>query len=181
MSARGRRLGWIVGAVAAAGLTCALVLNAFRANVMFFVSPSQIAAQQMPAAHRFRLGGLVERGSLTRGADGLSVRFIVTDTVNQVAVVYRGVLPDLFREGSGVVAQGRLGSDGQFHADEVLAKHDEKYMPPDAAEAVRRAQASAARPAAPADAAAPATLRLTARTPDDARRADNRQPGGVQP
>jgi len=181
MSARSRRLGWIVGAVLAAGLTCALVLNAFRANVTFFVSPSQIAAQQLPQARRFRLGGLVQRGSLSRGADGLSVHFIVTDTVKQVAVVYHGVLPDLFREGSGVVAQGRLGSDGQFYADEVLAKHDEKYMPPDAAEAVRRAQAPAMRPTAPAASAAAAALRLTARTPDDARRADNRQPGGIEP
>ncbi len=91
------------------------------------------------------------------------------------------MLPDLFREGSGVVAQGRLGSDGQFYADEVLAKHDEKYMPPDAAEAVRRAQAPAMRPTAPAASAAAAALRLTARTPDDARRADNRQPGGIEP
>ncbi|WP_414695610.1 cytochrome c maturation protein CcmE [Paraburkholderia sp.] len=181
MRSRSRRLGWIVGAVAAAGLTCALVLNAFRANVMFFVSPSQIAAQQVPAAHRFRLGGLVERGSLTRAADGLSVRFVVTDTVKQVAVVYHGVLPDLFREGSGVVAQGRLGSDGQFHADEVLAKHDEKYMPPDAAEAVRRAQTSVMRPAAPAGIAAPAALHVTARSPDGERRGDGRQPGGAQP
>lgn len=141
MKARSRRLGWIVGGVTAAGLTCALVLNAFRAHVVFFVSPSQIAARQMPASHRFRLGGLVERGSLTRAADGLTVRFVVTDTVKQIAVVYHGVLPDLFREGSGVVAQGTLAGDGQFHADQVLAKHDEKYMPPEAAEAVRRARA----------------------------------------
>lgn len=181
MKARSWRLGWIVGAVAAAGLTCALVLNAFRANVVFFVSPSQIAAQQMPAVHRFRLGGLVERGSLTRAPDGLTVRFVVTDTVKQVAVVYHGVLPDLFREGSGVVAQGRLGSDGQFHADEVLAKHDEKYMPPDAADAVRRAQAATMRPAASAGSVTPVALRVTTRMTGGEDRGADRRKEGAQP
>jgi cytochrome c-type biogenesis protein CcmE len=167
MKPRSRRLGWMVGAVAAAGLTCALVLNAFRANVTFFVTPTQIAERQMPASHRFRLGGLVERGSLTRAPDGLTVRFVVTDTAREIAVIYHGVLPDLFREGSGVVAQGTLGGDGQFHADEVLAKHDEKYMPPDAAEAVRRAQNARL-------STAPAALRVSAHVPGEA------GPGGAQ-
>ena len=141
MNVRRRRLGLIVGGLAALGLVCALVLNAYRAHVVFFVSPSEIAARDMPAAHRFRLGGLVERGSLTRTDDGLTVRFVVTDMAKEVPVIYHGVLPDLFREGSGVVTQGVLGADGVFHADEVLAKHDEKYMPPDASDALRRAQA----------------------------------------
>ncbi len=154
MKARNRRLALIGGAMLAFGLACALVLNAFRANVMFFVSPSQIAAREMPAAHRFRLGGLVERGSLKREADGLTVHFIVTDTAKEIPVIYRGMLPDLFREGSGVVAQGMLADDGSFHADEVLAKHDEKYMPPEVGAAIRRAQESKQQ--------APAALRVAA-------------------
>lgn len=141
MNVRRRRLGLIVAGLATLGIVCALVLNAFRANVVFFVSPSEIAARDMRAAHRFRLGGLVERGSLTRTDGGLTVRFVVTDMAKEIPVIYHGVLPDLFREGSGVVTQGVLGADGVFHADEVLAKHDEKYMPPDAGAALRRAQA----------------------------------------
>ncbi|WP_153101903.1 cytochrome c maturation protein CcmE [Paraburkholderia hayleyella] len=144
MRARYRRLAWVMGGVLTLGLVCALVLNAFRANVTFFVSPSQIAAGNLSAEQRFRLGGMVEAGSVQRSADGLTVRFIVTDTVKAIPVTYQGVLPDLFREGAGVVAQGRLDANGGFRADEVLAKHDEKYMPPEAAEAVRRARSSAA-------------------------------------
>ncbi|ABE36280.1 ccmE family protein [Paraburkholderia xenovorans LB400] len=140
MRPRSWRLVWVVGGVAVAGLACALVLNAFRANVVFFVSPSQIAAQEIPVTRHFRLGGLVERGSLRRDGDGLTVHFVVTDTATEIAVIYHGVLPDLFREGSGVVAQGTLGGDGQFHADQVLAKHDEKYQPPEVSGALRRAQ-----------------------------------------
>jgi cytochrome c-type biogenesis protein CcmE len=130
MKPRGRRLGWVALGVASAVLAGALVLDAFRANVMFYVTPSQVDAAARQAEHRLRLGGLVERGSLRRGADGLTVQFVVTDTVRQVPVSYRGLLPDLFREGSGVVAQGRFGRDGRFHADEVLARHDERYVPP---------------------------------------------------
>jgi cytochrome c-type biogenesis protein CcmE len=142
MKARSVRLAWVAGGVAAMGLACALVLNAFRANVVFFVSPSQIAAQEMPATRHFRLGGLVERGSLRRDGDGLTVHFVVTDTAKEIAVIYRGVLPDLFREGSGVVAQGTLGDDGQFHADQVLAKHDEKYQAPEVGDALLRARSN---------------------------------------
>jgi cytochrome c-type biogenesis protein CcmE len=121
-----------------------LVANAFRSNLVFFYSPSDIAAQQAPTARTFRLGGLVESGSIARAADGVTVQFVVTDTAQRVPVRYRGILPDLFREGKGVVAQGRLEADGVFRADEVLAKHDENYMPPEAAEAIERAhQASA--------------------------------------
>jgi cytochrome c-type biogenesis protein CcmE len=134
-------------AAAVLGLSAAavaLVANAFRSNLVFFYSPSDIAAQQAPTARTFRLGGLVESGSIARAADGVTVQFVVTDTAQRVPVRYRGILPDLFREGKGVVAQGRLEADGVFRADEVLAKHDENYMPPEAAEAIERAhQASA--------------------------------------
>jgi cytochrome c-type biogenesis protein CcmE len=140
MKARNRRLAWVAGGVGAVALACALVLNAFRANVVFFVSPSQIAAQAMPVTRHFRLGGLVERGSLRRDGDGLTVHFVVTDTAKEISVIYRGVLPDLFREGSGVVAQGTLGEDGQFHADQVLAKHDEKYRAPEVGDALLHAR-----------------------------------------
>ena len=147
MKARHRRLALLAAGIGSVGLACALVLNALRANMMFFVTPSQVASHEAPLAHRFRLGGLVERHSLKRDADGLTVHFVVTDTASAVAVVYRGALPDLFREGSGVVAQGVLGADGQFHADEVLAKHDEKYTPPEVSSALRKT-ANAAQPAA---------------------------------
>jgi cytochrome c-type biogenesis protein CcmE len=130
----------MVGSVlACSGVAVALVANAFRSNLVFFYSPSDVAAQQAPAARTFRLGGLVENGSLVRAADGVTVHFVVTDTAQRVRVEYRGLLPDLFKEGKGVVAQGKLRGDGVFRADEVLAKHDENYMPPEAAEAVERA------------------------------------------
>lgn len=121
-------------------LASALVLNAFRSNLVFFFSPSQVMANEAPRGKAFRIGGLVETGSVKRADDGLTVRFRVTDTAHTVAVVYTGILPDLFREGKGVVAQGRLGADGVFTATEVLAKHDENYMPPDAAHAIEQAQ-----------------------------------------
>jgi cytochrome c-type biogenesis protein CcmE len=119
----------------------ALVLNVFRSNLVFFFSPSQVAAGQSPADRSFRLGGLVAGGSVKRS--GTRVEFVVTDKAHSVVVRYDGLLPDLFKEGKGVVAQGRLGSDGVFAAREVLAKHDENYMPPEAAEALARAQAGA--------------------------------------
>jgi len=121
-------------------LASALVLNAFRSNLVFFFSPSQVAANQAPQGKAFRIGGLVETGSVKRADDGLTVGFRVTDTAHTIAVVYTGILPDLFKEGKGVVAQGRLGADGVFAATEVLAKHDENYMPPDAAHAIEQAQ-----------------------------------------
>jgi cytochrome c-type biogenesis protein CcmE len=139
MTRRQRRLGILIAALVCAGAATALTLNAFRSNLVFFFSPSQIAAKEAPVAQVFRLGGLVERGSIQRERDGMTVRFIVTDTARGVPVVYHGLLPDLFREGKGVVARGRLGEDGVFVANEVLAKHDENYMPPEAADAVRRA------------------------------------------
>jgi cytochrome c-type biogenesis protein CcmE len=116
------------------------VLNAFNSNVMFFVTPSQLVADSMAHTARLRVGGLVEHGSVERDASGLTVRFMITDTAREIPVEYRGVLPDLFREGKGVVAQGRLSPEGVFVADQILAKHDENYMPPEAVEAVRRAR-----------------------------------------
>jgi cytochrome c-type biogenesis protein CcmE len=135
---RHKRLIAIVGGVAALGIAAALVLTAFQQNLVFFFTPSQVAAQEAPVGRTFRIGGMVEKGSLKR--EGVEVRFVVTDTAKSISVVYQGALPDLFREGKGVVAQGQLGADGIFRAREVLAKHDENYMPPEAAHAVEKAQ-----------------------------------------
>ena len=141
MKARHRRFAWIGAGVAVLAIAVALVLNAFQSNLVFFFTPSQIAAKEVPQGHAFRVGGLVEEKSLKRESDGLTVRFNVTDTAKTVPVTYTGILPDLFKEGKGVVAQGTLGSDGVFHATEVLAKHDENYMPPEAAHALSKAEA----------------------------------------
>ena len=140
MKPRHKRLIAIVGGLAALGAATALVLTAFQENLVFFFTPSQVAAQEAPQGRLFRIGGMVEKGSLKR--EGVEVRFVVTDTAKTIPVVYRGALPDLFREGKGVVAQGTLGADGVFRAREVLAKHDENYMPPEAAHAVEKAQKS---------------------------------------
>jgi cytochrome c-type biogenesis protein CcmE len=142
---RRKRLMLAAAVLGLSATAVALVANAFRSNLVFFYSPSDIAAQQVPKARMFRLGGLVESGSISRAADGVTVQFIVTDTAQRVPVHYKGILPDLFREGKGVVAQGRLQADGVFRADEVLAKHDENYMPPEAADAVERAHQASAR------------------------------------
>ena len=138
MKPRHKRLAAIVGGLAALGAATALVLTAFQENLVFFFTPSQVAAQEAPQGRLFRIGGMVEKGSVKR--DGVEVRFVVTDTAKTIPVTYRGPLPDLFREGKGVVAQGTLGADGVFQAREVLAKHDENYMPPEAAHAVDAAQ-----------------------------------------
>jgi cytochrome c-type biogenesis protein CcmE len=135
---RHKRLIAVVGGLAALGIAAALVLTAFQENLVFFFTPSQVAAQEAPVGRTFRIGGMVEKGSLKR--EGVQVRFVVTDTAKSIPVVYQGALPDLFREGKGVVAQGQLGADGVFRAREVLAKHDENYMPPEAAHAVEKAQ-----------------------------------------
>jgi cytochrome c-type biogenesis protein CcmE len=137
MKPRHKRLAIAVGVVAAVGVAVALVLDAFQSNLVFFYSPSQIASNEAPASRTFRLGGMVEQGSVKR--EGVTVRFVVTDTAKTVPVRYEGILPDLFKEGKGVVAQGQL-RDGVFVAREVLAKHDENYMPPEAAEALENAQ-----------------------------------------
>ncbi len=139
MKPRHKRIAIAVGVLAAVGVATALVLNAFQSNLVFFYSPSQVAAKEAPLNRTFRLGGMVTAGSLQR--DGVTVRFLVTDTVQTIPVRYQGILPDLFKEGKGVVAQGQVGADGVFVAREVLAKHDENYMPPEAAEAVKRAGA----------------------------------------
>jgi cytochrome c-type biogenesis protein CcmE len=140
MKARHRRFALIGAGLCALAIATALVLNAFRSNLVFFFTPSQVAAQEAPVGRTFRIGGMVEAGSLRREPDGLTVHFTVTDTARAIPVVYRGILPDLFKEGKGVVAQGRLAPDGQFTASEVLAKHDENYMPPEAAHAMEQAK-----------------------------------------
>lgn len=136
MKTRHKRIMIAVGALAVLGTATALVLNAFNSNLVFFYSPTQVAAKEAPTGRTFRLGGMVETGSVRR--DGVNVHFVVTDTVKSVPVQYQGILPDLFKEGKGVVAQGQF-KDGHFEAREVLAKHDENYMPPEAAEALRQA------------------------------------------
>jgi cytochrome c-type biogenesis protein CcmE len=137
----------VAGGLAALAVAVTLVLAAFRQNLVFFFTPSQVVANEAPLGKTFRIGGMVETGSVKRQADGLTVRFLVTDTAKSIPVVYRGALPDLFREGKGVVAQGRVGTDGVFVASEVLAKHDENYMPPEAADAVKRAHETAVKAA----------------------------------
>jgi len=137
MKPRHKRAAIAVGVLAAVGVAAALVLNAFNSNLVFFYTPSQVASHEAPQGRTFRIGGLVQAGSLQR--DGVTAHFVVTDTLQHIAVKYDGVLPDLFKEGKGVVAQGQLGSDGVFVAREVLAKHDENYMPPEAADALERA------------------------------------------
>jgi cytochrome c-type biogenesis protein CcmE len=152
MKPRHKRLIMISAGIAALAIAAALVLNAFRSNLVFFFTPSEIAENKAPVGRNFRVGGMVVDGSLQRQPDGVTVRFVVTDTAKEIPVVYSGILPDLFREGKGVVAQGKLGPDGVFQADQVLAKHDENYMPPEAAEALERAhkQRRGAQRAAPA-------------------------------
>jgi cytochrome c-type biogenesis protein CcmE len=144
MKPRHKRLVLIAVGLLALGGAAGLILNAFQSNLVFFFSPSQVAAREAPQGRSFRIGGLVQPGSLQRQADSISVRFVVTDTAHDISVVYAGILPDLFKEGKGVVAQGHLGSDGVFRADEVLAKHDANYMPPEAADAVAKAKRAAA-------------------------------------
>ncbi|MEK7687835.1 MAG: cytochrome c maturation protein CcmE [Pseudomonadota bacterium] len=139
MTPKRKRLWLVVGSLAVLGFAATLVLTALNDNIVFFYSPTQIAEKKIPPERRFRMGGLVEAGSVTKSADGQVTRFKVTDTHKTVDVVYRGLLPDLFREGQGVVAEGSLGSDGVFVAREVLAKHDENYMPPEVAKAIKDA------------------------------------------
>ena len=134
----------IGGGLAVLGLVAALVLNAFQSNLVFFFSPTQVAAGEAPIGKSFRIGGMVKDGSIKREPDGVTLRFVVTDTEKDMVVAYKGILPDLFCEGKGAVAQGKLGGDGIFVASEVLAKHDENYMPPEAAKAVGDAHARAA-------------------------------------
>ena len=137
MKRRHKRIIFIGCGLAAIGLATWMVLGAFRDNLVFFFSPTQVAAKEAPANRTFRIGGLVQDGSLKRDSDGLTIRFVVTDTANTIPVSYKGILPDLFKEGRGCVAQGRVGSDGVFYADQIMAKHDENYMQPEAAKALQ--------------------------------------------
>ncbi len=139
MTRKQRRLTLVVLVVLTMGAAAALVLSALEDSIVFFYSPSDLAEKDIPPDRRVRIGGLVETGSVKRDKDGLTVRFTVTDKVRTVAVRFRGMLPDLFREGQGVVAEGKLAADGGFVADEVLARHDETYMPPEVADALKKA------------------------------------------
>jgi cytochrome c-type biogenesis protein CcmE len=133
-----KRLWLLISGLAGLAAVAAVVLFAFQDSIVYFLSPSDVAAERPDEARRFRLGGLVEKGSVSRGADGVTVSFRVTDTANAVPVIFRGLLPDLFREGQGVVAEGSFDAKGTFVASQVLAKHDEKYMPPEVAEALKK-------------------------------------------
>lgn len=145
MKVRHKRAALVLGGVGVLAVAAALVLSAFNDNLVFFYSPTDVAAGKAPQGKNFRIGGLVEKGSIRRLEDGVTVEFIVTDTVTMIPVRYKGVLPDLFKECKGVVTQGKVGDAGVFKADEVLAKHDENYMPPEAADAVKKAHAGADR------------------------------------
>jgi len=134
MKPRTKRLGLIVAGLASVGVAAALVLNALNSNVAFFFTPTQVSAGEAPQGRAFRVGGLVKAGTLQR--DQMTVRFVITDTARDMPVAYTGILPDLFKEGKGAVAQGRLNERGEFVASEVLAKHDENYMPPQAQHAL---------------------------------------------
>jgi cytochrome c-type biogenesis protein CcmE len=140
MKTRHKRIAFIIAGLAGLGIAATLILNAFQSSLVFFFSPSQVVAKEAPVGRTFRVGGLVQEGTVKRDSDGLTVRFVVTDTAQSIPVVYKGILPDLFKEGKGCVAQGKVGSDGVFYADEVLAKHDENYMPPEAGQAIDKAK-----------------------------------------
>lgn len=140
MKRRHKRIGIILAGLVGLAIATYLVASAFRNNLVFFFSPTQVAAKEAPTNRTFRIGGLVEEGTLKRENDGLTVRFTVTDTAASIPVVYKGILPDLFKEGRGCVAQGKLSADGVFQAEEVLAKHDENYMPPEAGAAIDKAK-----------------------------------------
>lgn len=142
MKRRHKRIGFIVAGLSGLAIAAALILSAFQENLVFFFSPSQVAAKEAPIGRTFRVGGLVQEGTVQRESDGLTVRFVVTDTAQSIPVVYKGILPDLFKEGKGCVAQGKIGADGVFYADQVLAKHDENYMPPEAGDAIDKAKHS---------------------------------------
>ena len=144
MKPRTKRLIAILGGLAVLGVATALVLRAFDENLVFFFTPTQVANGEVPQGRGFRIGGMVEDGSLKREGDGLTVHFVMTDMAKRVPVTFKGILPDLFKEGKGAVAQGQLGADGTFLASEVLAKHDENYMPPEAADALAKAKAAGA-------------------------------------
>ena len=139
MTPKRKRLWLLIGSLTVLGAAAALVLTSLNDNIVFFYSPTQALEKHPPPERHFRLGGLVEQGSVRKSTDGQEIRFRITDTHQAIDVVYRGLVPDLFREGQGVIAEGALGPDGLFAAREVLAKHDEKYMPPEVAQALKEA------------------------------------------
>lgn len=141
MTPRKKRIAIVVAILAGMGIATALILTAFEKNLLYFYSPTQIVNGEAPTARSFRIGGLVQAGTVKRNNDNLKVSFVLTDTVNQIEVSYDGILPDLFREGQGIVANGKLEGGKLFKADEVLAKHDENYMPPEVAQALEEAGA----------------------------------------
>ncbi len=149
MKPRHKRFLFIVIAVAGLAAAAGLVLNALDKNVSLYFTPTQVFNKEAPQGRSFRIGGLVEESSVKRAADGLTVNFVITDRHKSIPVVYKGILPDLFKEGKGVVAQGKVEADGVMHADEVLAKHDENYMPPEAKDALDKAQKAQGMPANP--------------------------------
>lgn len=140
MKRRHKRIAFILVGLSGIAIAAYLVASAFRNNLVFFFSPTQVVAKEAPINRTFRVGGLVRDGTLKRESDGLTVSFVVTDTAENVQVVYTGILPDLFKEGRGCVAQGRMDEKGIFHAEQVLAKHDENYMPPEAGQAIDKAK-----------------------------------------
>ena len=140
MNPRKKRITLIVGGLAALSVATALVANALDSSIAFYFTPTQVAADEAPRNKAFRIGGMVKEGSIRRDADGLTVQFVITDTAREVPVSYKGILPDLFKETKGAVVQGKIGDDGRFVATEVLAKHDENYMPPEAQHAIDTAQ-----------------------------------------
>jgi cytochrome c-type biogenesis protein CcmE len=152
MKPRQKRFVFIAVGVFAVSLAVGLVLYALRGNVNLYFTPTQVFNNEAPVGRSFRIGGLVEEGSIKREKDGLTVNFVITDTHRSIPVVYKGILPDLFKEGKGVVAQGKVEAGGLMRAEEVLAKHDENYMPPEAADAMKQAEEAkaAAKVAAPA-------------------------------
>ncbi|HEU0220209.1 MAG TPA: cytochrome c maturation protein CcmE [Gallionella sp.] len=156
MKPRQKRFMFIVVAVAALALVVGLVLNALDKNVSLYFTPTQVFNNEAPHGRSFRIGGLVQEGSVKRQTDGLTVNFVITDKHKSIPVVYKGILPDLFTEGKGVVAQGKVEADGVMHADEVLAKHDENYMPPEAADALKKGETANASAVAATPAHAPA-------------------------
>jgi len=139
MKPRHKKIALIAASVGALSVAVLLVLNVFQSNLVFFFTPTQVAANEAPIGRSFRIGGLVEEGSVQRESDGTTINFAITDTSQVIKVAYQGILPDLFKEGKGVVAQGKIAENGIFYADEVLAKHDENYMPPEAASALEQA------------------------------------------
>ncbi len=148
MTPRYRRLTAVILVLLGVGVAVGLALKAFNRNILYYYTPSQVAAGDAKPGQMFRMGGLVVNGSVQRSPGSMTVRFTLTDMQHSVPIVYTGILPDLFREGQGIVVHGALSSDGQFTADEVLAKHDEKYMPPEVAAAIKKAEQQAAQAAA---------------------------------